>query len=145
MAGSARIRSRDPVARTARCLAGDSAEDAATVYLLARGWSIVARNLRIARDEVDIVALEPSSPTVAVLVEVRSGTDGRFGAPEGTVDAAKVGRLYRAAFDLLRDGRLPDGRILPAGGWRVDLVTMVRDRVGDGWRLGTHLRGLDPP
>ena len=56
---------------------------------------------------------------------------------------AKVVRLYRAASALVRAGRLPDGRALPADAWRVDLVTLVRTD-GRTWRLAGHLRGLDP-
>jgi Holliday junction resolvase-like predicted endonuclease len=143
-----------------RRLAGEWAEEAAAETLRLAGWSILARNVRVARDEVDIVALEPDDPPVLVLVEVRSRTEPRaavgsapgFGQPEESVDARKVGRLYRAAFALLRAGELPDGTPLPLGRWRVDLVTVVRDVAVDtngsgvgAWRVTTHLRGLAPP
>jgi Holliday junction resolvase-like predicted endonuclease len=143
-----------PDARTARRVAGDSAESGATGVLLAAGWQVLARNVRVGRTEVDIIALDPgvtlrahgavSTPTL-VFVEVRSATRRRFGAPEESVDAPKVARLYRAALALVSTGRFPDGTPLPALPWRVDLLTMVRDDIGRPWRTGSHLRGLLPP
>jgi Holliday junction resolvase-like predicted endonuclease len=80
-----------------------------------------------------------------VFVEVRSSSTTSFGSPEESIDARKVGRLYRAAQALMRSGMLPDGRRLPAVGWRIDLVTMRRDGDGAKWHVGRHLRGLIPP
>lgn len=133
-----------PRGRTARRMAGDGAEAAVANLLAARGWHVVGRNVRVGRDELDIVALEPSMPATLVVVEVRSRTDQRFGAPEESVDAGKVGRLYRAAAAIARGGLLPDGSPAPEA-WRVDLVTMVREAADRPWGLGTYLRGLAPP
>jgi Holliday junction resolvase-like predicted endonuclease len=105
---------------------------------------IVARNVRVGRLELDIVAVELRPEPTLVFIEVRSATVTRFGAPIESVDAAKVARLYRAAWELIRTGRLPDGDALPALDWRVDLITVVRED-GSAWRLAAHLRGLAPP
>jgi putative endonuclease len=131
--------------RTSRRVAGDQAEDAVALHLAARGWTILARNLRVGRSELDIVASEPSGPCAFVVVEVRSRTVPGFGAPEESVDAAKVARLYAAAWDLARAGHVPGiGR--PAGRpFRVDLVTVVREGAGAKWRVSAHLRGIAPP
>ena len=139
-----------PDARTARRRAGDSAEDAVAGHLAAAGWAILARNVRIGRSEVDIVAIEPGHGGALVVVEVRSRTSAGFGEPEESVDAAKVGRLYRIASELLRAGRLPDGRLLPgdiaaSGAFRVDLVAVVRAGPLAAWTIRRHLRGLLPP
>jgi Holliday junction resolvase-like predicted endonuclease len=134
-----------PKAPTPRRAAGDQAEEAAAGYLIGLGWSVLARNVRVGRAELDIVAVEPGVADAFVVVEVRSRSGPRFGAPEESVDAAKVARLYRAAWDLGREGMLPDGRRLPLGPPRVDLVALVRDRArGTGWQLHVHLRGLAP-
>jgi putative endonuclease len=140
-AGDARTAAR----RTSRRVAGDLAEDAVARHLAARGWAILARNLRVGRSELDIVASEASGPCAFVVVEVRSRTVPRYGAPEESVDAAKVARLYAAAWDLARAGQMPGGSRLAGGPFRVDLVTVVRDRAGARWRVLTHLRGLAPP
>ena len=90
------------------------------------------------------MAIEDRTPDVLVIVEVRSRTVQRFGAPEESVDGAKVGRLYRAAWELVRVGRLPDGRRLPGGSFRVDLVSVVRGAEGGTWHIQAHIRGLAP-
>ena len=141
VAGDARTADR----RTSRRVAGDLAEDAVVRHLAARGWTILARNLRVGRSELDIVASEPSGPCAFIIVEVRSRTVPRYGAPEESVDAAKVARLYAAAWDLARAGQMPGGSRLAGGPFRVDLVTVVRGGAGARWRVSTHLRGLAPP
>jgi Holliday junction resolvase-like predicted endonuclease len=90
------------------------------------------------------VAVEPDPVPALVFVEVRSASGTAFGDPVESVGARKVARLYRAAWELERAGRLPDGGALPALPWRVDLVTVVRDS-GSRWRLAGHLRGVLPP
>lgn len=85
---------------------------------------MLARNVRVQRGEIDLVALEPGAAPTLVLVEVRSAATGAFGAPEERVDARKVGRMYRAAMALIAGGTLPDGERLPRLPWRVDLVTL---------------------
>jgi Holliday junction resolvase-like predicted endonuclease len=131
--------------RTARRVAGDLAEEAVASLLSSLGWTILARNVRVGRSEVDIVGLDPGPPPALAFVEVRSGSVGRFGAPEESVDAAKVGRLYRAAWRLVREGSLPDGRRLPREAWRVDLVAVVLDDGSGHWIVTRHLRGIQPP
>ena len=86
------------------------------------GWSVVARNLRVGRDEIDLLCLDPGPPAELVVVEVRSLRSAAFGAPEERVDGRKVGRLYRAAAAL---GSHLDRRMggLPR---RVDLVVVDR-------------------
>lgn len=128
-----------------RGVVGAAAEDAAAHYLGQLGWTILARNLHLGTDEIDIVAVEPGRRPTLVIVEVRSRSGPHFGAAEESVDAPKVARLYRAALSLRRSGHAelsPGLTALPA--WRVDLLTLVTDRAG-GWTLGRHLRGLAPP
>jgi len=122
---------------------GRSGEDAAARYLAGQGWRIIGRNIRVDRDELDIVALDAARPTQLVIVEVRASSRGGFGHPLESVDARKVARLYRAASRLTRSGGVatPDHRI---DGWRVDLVTLSRSGARD-WTVTAHLRGLEPP
>jgi putative endonuclease len=130
--------------RTARRLAGDRAEEAAARHLAAAGWTILARNVRVGRSELDIVALDAAA-TALVVVEVRSRTVARFGEPEESVDRGKVERLYAAGRQLVRAGRLPDGRRLGGRPLRVDLVTVVRAGPTWPWEVRAHLQGLLPP
>ncbi len=128
-----------------RGLVGALAEDAATEHLASLGWSILARNLRVAGDEIDSVALEPARRPILVIVEVRSRSGARFGEAVESVDARKVSRLYRAALSLRNGGHreLPLAMTgLPA--WRVDLMALRRGP-GSDWTVESHLRGLAPP
>ena len=125
--------------RTTRRRSGDAAEARAAERLVQGGWRIVAKQLRVGRDEIDILAIDPGPPPTLVVVEVRSRTVSRFGRPEERVDPAKVRRLYRAAASLRAAGRLPDGTLLPSMAWRVDLLA-VDPRPAPI----RHLRGLIP-
>ncbi|MGH2406985.1 MAG: YraN family protein [Candidatus Limnocylindrales bacterium] len=135
--------------RTGRQERGDRAEAAASSYLEACGWTVLARQLVVGRDEIDVLAREPGSPPVIVVVEVRSRSGPEFGQQEDRVDAAKVRRLYRAMAALRAAARLPDGMALPGGAWRVDLVAVdlapraANDGGGDVLAI-RHLRGLIP-
>lgn len=118
---------------TLRQRRGAAAEERAIEFLVGLGWRVLQRNVRLGRDEIDIVALDPGPPPVLVAVEVRSATSSAFGAPEERIDRAKVGHLYRALRALPTESRLPR---------RVDLV-VVDQRPGAGGLR--HQRGLEPP
>lgn len=128
-----------------RGIIGARAEEVAAVHLAASGWRIIARNLRVGRDEVDILGLEPGQPPTLVIVEVRSRGGPGFGAPEESVDRAKVARLYAAGARLAHGGALPLTVRPPSGRWRVDLVTVQPATPGAAPRVTRHLRGLAPP
>jgi Holliday junction resolvase-like predicted endonuclease len=138
--------SRARTGRTSRRQTGDRAEEAVAAHLAALGWRILGRNVRVGRCELDIVALDVAG--ALVIVEVRSRSAPGFGAPEESVDAGKVARLYGAGWQLASAERLPDGQRLPDGvrlaatPFRVDLVTVVRLAGSDEWTLGRHVKGL---
>src|SRR5690349_2470238 len=90
--------------RTRRRRAGDAAERLVARYLLARGWTILATNVLVGKDEIDLVAVDSGPPPALVFVEVRSNVTGRYGAPEESVVGGKLRRTYRAAWGLLRVG-----------------------------------------
>lgn len=93
------------------------------------GFRILARNVRLAGAEIDVVAEEGGE---IVFVEVRSRSSVRLGGPLETIGAVKRGRIARAAqVYLARLGRSAS----PA---RFDVV-------GVEWSEGrascTHVRG----
>ena len=138
---------RGAATQTLRERRGRRGEEVAATHLEGLGWRILARRLRVGRDEVDLLAVEPGKPPTLVLVEVRSRATSRFGAPEESIDAGKVHRLYRAAAALRSSGRLPDGTALPHLPWRVDLVAV--DEIpsigpGTGGRSVRHVRAIEP-
>jgi putative endonuclease len=120
---------------------GDDGERLAAIRLEELGWRIIARNLRVSRAEVDLLAIDPSDPPTLVLVEVRRRSRRDFGLAEETVDYRKRASLRRAAGELASRSVLPDGRRLPRLPVRVDLIAI--DRGPDGRPALRHHRGID--
>ena len=126
--------------KTGRQARGASAEHQAAAHLEELGWRVVARNLKIGRDEIDVLAVDPGPPRTLVVVEVRSVRTSAVGAPEERVDRAKVRRLYRAVAALGESLETDDRhRALPR---RVDLLVVDRRSFPAQIR---HLRSLEPP
>ena len=109
--------------RTTAQLAGDSAEAFVGARLSEAGWTLLARNVHIGRDELDLVAVDPGPPPMLVVVEVRWRRRRDFGLPEETFDYRKRGHLRGALGRMLEDG-LPGGIALPRLPVRVDLVVV---------------------
>ncbi len=115
--------------RTTAQRAGDAAEGLAADHLAALGWTILGRNLRLGRKEVDIVAFDPGPPRAVVVVEVRWRVRRDFGLPEDTFDWRKRAHLRAALGRMLETGILPDGQELPAAALRVDLIVVEPSRI----------------
>jgi len=65
---------------------GKAAEDAAARFLVQKGYSIVYRNYRYRRGEIDLIA---SKGSLLVFVEVKMRSSASFGYPEQAVDRHK--------------------------------------------------------
>ena len=109
--------------RTAVQASGDAAETLVAHQLIAARWTILARNLRVGRGELDIVAVDPGPPRELVIVEVRWRHRRDFGLAEESLDHRKRAHLRAAIGRLLADG-LPGGVDVPALPLRVDLVVV---------------------
>jgi putative endonuclease len=109
--------------RTDQQRAGDAAEELVASRLAAAGWTVLARNVRVGRGELDLVAVDPGPPPWLVVVEVRWRRGRTFGLPEETVDWRKRRHVRLAALALLDRG-LPDGTPLPPLPLRFDLVVV---------------------
>ena len=110
--------------RTAAQRTGDAAEARVAAHLEAMGWRVLASHVRVGRDELDLVAVDPGMPPQTVVVEVRWRSRRDFGLPEESVDARKRARLHRAGLTLRELGRLPSGEPLPALPMRFDLIVV---------------------
>lgn len=113
---------------------GLRAEEAASIWLTARGWTILARRWRCPEGELDLVALDPDDVLVAIEVKLRQ--TARAGDPLESIDRRRLRRL-RAALGHFRAGaarRMGEGM-------RVDLVALRPDGPG-AWRLAHH-RAID--
>ena len=110
--------------RTVAQRAGDGAEAAIAAHLAALGWSILGRQIRVGRAELDLLAIDPGPPPALVVVEVRWRARRDFGLAEETIDGRKRARLHRAGFVLRERGELADGTRLPALPLRFDLIVL---------------------
>jgi len=110
--------------RTTAQRAGDAAEALAAERLVALGWTVLARNVRVGRKEIDLVALDPGPPASVVLVEVRWRARRDYGLAEETFDWRKRRHLRAAVGRLVEAGALPDGYPLAGHAMRVDLVVI---------------------
>jgi putative endonuclease len=129
--------------RTPQQLAGDEAERAVADRLVASGWRILARHVRVGRGELDLVVIDPGPPPALVVVEVRWRRSRSFGLPEETFGVRKRDHLRRAVGRLMAGGVLPDGSRLPALPVRVDLVAVEPPlRAGDPPRFRHHRAAL---
>jgi len=104
---------------------GAAGEALAAAYLELIGCRVLARNVRLAGVEVDLVAADDRCH---VVVEVKMRNRSDYGGAAMAVDHAKRARLERAARTLLADG---------APAIRIDVVAV--DLAPDGARL-THYR-----
>jgi len=82
----------------ARAAAGARAEMLAAQFLVARGLTIVTRNFRTRRGEIDLIARDGDT---LVFVEVRLRRSQFFGGAGASITAAKCARLTAAANSYL--------------------------------------------
>ncbi|MFZ1018826.1 MAG: YraN family protein [Candidatus Cybelea sp.] len=101
---------------------GRQAEERANRFLLACGYRVLARNVRLPGGEIDAVCLD--GPTL-VIVEVKRRDSRTFGSALGAVDARKRATLRRIAADYAQI-------VAPSAKLRFDVVAL------DGHRLSLH-------
>lgn len=80
---------------------GMAGEDAAAAYLRARGYSIIARNVRTREGEIDLVA---RLGDVLAFVEVKTRSTRAFGPPAEAVTPRKAARIRGLAAAYLATG-----------------------------------------
>lgn len=101
-----------------RQLLGRRGEEAAAAYLQANGYTILARNLRCGRGEIDLLATRDG---LLVFVEVRTRRSGAFAHPEETVTPRKQAHLLAAAEQYLQEHpESPEN-------WQFDLIAIEGD------------------
>ena len=105
---------------------GSHGEDTALAYLRSIGYRFNARNVRLGRDEIDLVLYDPEDQVMVFAeVKARSSYDPDY-APELNITHDKKRKMYRAAERWIH-------RRAYDGGWRLDVLLVIGDRVVDHW------------
>jgi len=115
---------------------GEWGERHAARFLLAKGWSILARNYRFGRREVDLIVRRGD---IVAFVEVKTRAGEGFGCPEEAITLMKRREIETVATHFL-------AHHAPPGMWvRFDAVAIVVDagakrvrvrHLEDAWRPG---------
>jgi len=75
---------------------GDKGEVLAAEYLESKGYSIIKRNYRYGKGEIDIIAKDPQEEGL-VFIEVKSRKSLEYGSPEEAITKNKIKQLKRIA------------------------------------------------
>lgn len=102
--------------RTPHLVTGRRGERQAEKFLKKAGLKIIARNVRVGHDELDLIAREYDT---LVFVEVKTRTNEDFGRPASAVNAAKRKKLSRAAVRFMKKRKLRPPYI------RFDIVEVI--------------------
>jgi putative endonuclease len=109
--------------RSSRATLGAAAEDAVADYLRARGLDVIARNVRVGRLEIDLIARDGP---VIVIVEVRTRGPSSYQRAFDSIDARKRARIRRAGESLWRT-RFASNKSLERMRFDVASVTFTPD------------------
>lgn len=82
---------------------GQVGEELAAGYLVQKGYTILEKNWRFGREEIDIIAQEKD---MLVVVEVKTRSGSFFGDPEEFVDKQKQRHLIKAANGYIEKNNL---------------------------------------
>jgi putative endonuclease len=109
---------------------GMQGEGIAVRYLRRREYIVLARNVRLGRDEIDIIAFD-STDRVLVFVEVKARSEkSEEYRPELNLTRSKKGKMRRAARAWVSLHGYE-------GGWRIDVIFIAGSIVID------HLQEID--
>jgi putative endonuclease len=97
---------------------GRIGENQAERFLKKAGLKIIARNVRVGHDEIDLIARQGDT---LIFVEVKTRADELFGRPAAAVNRTKRLRLSRAAIRFLKKRKLRPPYI------RFDIIEVIGD------------------
>lgn len=120
---SDRVSPPRPAKRPKHLVLGMQGEAIASEYLRSIGYSVRQHNIRLGRDEIDVIAWDPEDQ-VLVFVEVKTRAEKtRSGfSPDKTAAADKRRKLRRAARRWVAEHDFD-------GGYRIDLVCVQEGKV----------------
>lgn len=82
---------------------GTEGEALAEQYLKGKGYSILAKNYRFEKSEIDIIAKQENT---IIFVEVKARTGNRYGFPEEAISDKKKEKLMQGAEAYLLENTL---------------------------------------
>ena len=97
---------------------GKNGEDKIACYLKKRGWTVLERNFRYQKKEVDIIA---SKDNIISFVEVKARNSDQFGKGFEAVDNKKQRHILSVARYYIDNNKLHDKNI------RFDVASIDRD------------------
>jgi len=95
---------------------GKKGEQLAVDYLLKHGYSIVERNYRFQKAEVDIIA---KKETILAIIEVKTRSTSDFGNPQDFVKPKQIQHLVKAVDEYVTKNNL-DVEV------RFDIIALVK-------------------
>ena len=96
---------------------GKEGEEEAVQLVLRKGYSILHRNWRAGKKELDIVATDLHQKTL-IVVEVKTRRNTSFGLPEDAINTQKIRHIISSTDAYLRKHKID----LPV---RFDIITVV--------------------
>ena len=97
---------------------GKWGEDAVAMYLVARGYEVIARNARTPYGEIDIVAKQAD---ITIFIEVKARTSNKMGLPEESVNLRKQAHMLACAEHYAMEEGIDH--------WQIDVIA-VEGKVG---------------
>ncbi|MEZ4915789.1 MAG: YraN family protein [Chitinophagales bacterium] len=79
---------------------GENGEELATNFLLSNGYSVLEKNYRFDRAEIDIIA---KNDKLLIFVEVKTRTTDFYGNPEDFLSIAQQKRITKAAQHFIEE------------------------------------------
>ena len=121
--------------KTRRQRVGRIGEDAVAKRYAEMGFSVVARNLHLSHNEIDLIL---QNETHLVFVEVKTrhtapNTPTRFGRPAAAINKEKRARMRKAAEDYLREHPT---HLQP----RIDVAEVYMTKLPDGTETVTEIK-----
>lgn len=99
---------------------GKEGEEEAVQCLLQKGYTILHRNWRAGKKELDIVAMD-NQQKILVVVEVKTRKNRLFGEPEEAINDTKIRRIVSSTDTYLRKFAID----LPV---RFDIIAIVGEK-----------------
>lgn len=96
---------------------GKDGEDEATLFLKKQGYTILERDWKYGRRDIDIIALDETEATL-VFVEVKTRKSDEFTEPEQAVDVKKIINIGICANAYVKNNNVPNDL-------RFDIISII--------------------